>query len=326
MLHFFRSSSSIVIVVIILIGGLTWIHALAGFGTSLSDKHGAFLFLALKNWLVSGSGVWCGFVLLLSVSLLLVSASNQLRLIDKISYLPALCYVLLVGGMMELHQLNPVVMATMLLIIAFILLVRSFESERLSYKYFTVSALISAATFFYQYMYLYMLVVWLVILLWRPGYWREWVFSILGFTLPIFLAFSWFFLVDDDYARMGVFFNEIFSMPWVIPSLSVPTIVFSIVSFAVVIVTFGHLMRYLRSKKVIVRNGYYILLLIALVTVVLVIAIPDTFPFAWYLLAFPMSIILSNYLATVKLVRWGTIVLTVLFVGVVVAQVFFLFE
>jgi len=323
MLRFFRSSNPVVIVVILLIGGLTWIQALSGYWTPYPDKCSAFLFLKLDSWLANmyGLGAWCGLVLMLLTAMLLIYVNNRLQLIDKISYLPALCYVLLVGGILELHRLNPAVITAMLLIAGFVLLVDSFKTERLSYNFFTVSALISTATFFYQYIYMYMLVVWISILFWRPGYWREWVFSILGFALPVFLAFSWFFLMDDDYARIGVFFNEIFSIGRVIPSLSIPTMVFSAASMVMVIITFGHLMRYIRSRKVIVRNGYYILFLFAFVTIALAIIIPDTIPFVWYLLAFPMSFVLSNYLATVKSVRWGTIVLMVLFVGVAIVQI-----
>ena len=282
MLRFFRSTDGIVTVAIILIGGLTWIHALSGYEPSYPDKYGAFLFLEIESWLADMPtlGTWLSFVLLLLAAMLLVFANSRLRLIDKISYLPALCYVLFVGGMMELHRLNSVVIATILLIVAFILLVGSFKSERLSYNFFTVSALIAVATFFYQYMYVYMMVVWLTILFWRPGYWREWVFSILGFAFPVFLAFSWFFLVDDDYARMDAFFSKIFSIQRAPLSSPIPTMVFPFASITLIIIIFWNLMKYLGSKKVIVRNGYYILILIAIVTLFLTIVVPGTFPFA----------------------------------------------
>lgn len=315
----------IVLIVIILIGVLTWIRALSGYGMPHHGKYGAFLFHEIDGWF-SGMprlSAWSGLFFMLLVAMLLVFASNRLRLIEKISYLPALCYILFVGGFLEVHQLNPVVIATTLLIAGFMLLVDSFKNERLSYHYFTVSALISTAMFFYQYMYVYMIVVWLTLLFWRPAYWREWVFSILGFALPVFFAFSWFFLVQDDYARMSVFFSEIFSIQRAIPSLSISTIVFSAVCVVTVILTFGHLMRHIRSEKVIVRNGYYIMILIAIVTFILAIVVPDTLPFAWYLLAFPMSFVLANYLAMVKPAHWGTIVLMLLLAGVAVVQVIF---
>jgi hypothetical protein len=326
MLRFFRSSNSIVLIAILLAGMATWAHVPGDVAVTLPVEHGTFMYHALTRWLANMPGLqaWLGMALFLLAAILLIFTNNRLHLIDKISYLPALCYILLIGGVPKIHMFNPAVIAAILLIAGFIILVRSFESERVAYSYFTAPVFISAATFFYRYMYVYMLAVWIIIALWRPGYWREWVFSILGFALPLFFAFSWFFLVDDDYTRMGAFFEEIFSIQQVAPSLSIPAVVFFASGIVVVVITFGHMWRYLGSKKIIIRNGYYILILFAIITIGLIAVVPGIIPMAWYLLAFPMSFIISTCLATVKSVRWGTIMLSVLFAGVMAAQVVFL--
>ena len=324
MLRFFRSSDNIVIVVILLIGVLTWLHVFGATQTVHSEIYGTFMFLALNVNMSAMLQILLGLILFLFTAILMIFVNNRLHLIDKISYLPSLCYVMLVGGALDIHLFNPVIIATILLIIAFIILVGSFASERLSYKYFTVSALISFATFFYQYMYVYMLVVWLVIALWRPGYWREWVFSILGFALPLFFAFSWFFLIDDDYTRMGVFLKEIFNIQRVAISLSSNTIAFFALSIVLFIITFGYTFRYVGSKKIAIRTGYYVMILIVAITVGMAFIVPDMIPMAWYLLAFPMSFSISYYLATIKSNFWGTIVLVAFFIGVTVAQAIFL--
>ena len=320
MLRFFRSSKSIVIIIVLLIGILTWLYALLGEPeTAVSIKYSTFLFKALNDWLsqIDGLPVLFGLVLSLTAAVMLVFVNNRLRLIGKFSYLPALCYVLLIGGVSEIHLFNPVVIAVILLMASFILLVDSFESEQLSYCFFTVPALISLSTFFYQYMYIYMIVVWLVIAMWRPGYWREWIFSFLGFALPIFFAFCWFFLVDDDATRMGTFFCEIFDIQRYTPSLSNSNIVFSAFIFVLVIITFLYTLQYISSKKTVVRTGYYVLFIIIAITVGMIFAIPDMIPFAWYLLAFPLSIFISCYLANVKSKLWGNVVLAILFIGVI---------
>ena len=321
MLRFFRSSKSIVIVTVLLIGILTWLQALlGGQEVAVSYRYDTFLFNALNEWLsrIDGLSVWFGLCLFLIVAVMLVLVNNRLRLIGKVSYLPALCYVLLIGGMSEIHLFNPVVIAVILLMAGLILLVDSFESEQLSYRFFTVPALISLSTFFYQYMYFYMIVVWLVIALWRPGYWREWVFSILGFALPIFFAFSWFFLVEDDATRMGTFFCEILDIQRYNPSLSNSNIVFFALIFVLVIISFLYTLQYISSKKTVVRTGYYVLFIIVAITAGMIFAIPDIIPFAWYLLAFPLSIFISCFLANVKSKLWGNVVLAILFIGVIV--------
>ena len=318
MLRFFRSSQNTVITAIILIGILTWLHVFVAPGISVSDKYGTFMFKAFSAWLMNMSVLQniFGMILFLLAAVLLVFVNMRLRLIGKFSYMPALCYILLVGGVPEIHLFNPAIIATVLLISGFILLLDSFENDRLSYSYFTVPALISLSTFFYQYMYVYMLVVWLVIALWRPGYWREWVFSILGFALPLFFAFSWFFLVEDDAGRIGTFLYEIFIIQRNAPVLSISNIVFIALSIALAIIIFRHTIRYIGSKKTAVRTGYYVLLIIALITACMIIAVPDMLPLAWYLLAFPASLLISFYLANVKSKRWGNIILAILFCSV----------
>ncbi len=326
-LRFFRSLNNTVIFVILLIGGLTWIHGSIQMETSIVDKEGMFLYDVLAHWMenIPELAVWSGLILTLAAAFLLIVVNNKLHLIDKVSYLPALCYILLIGGVPVMHRINPVVIATILLIIGFMLLIASFKSEKLSYHYFTVPVFISIASFIYQYMYVYMLVVWFALLFLRPGYWREWVFSVLGFMLPVFFAFSWFFLVEDDYTRMVVFYKDAFSITQAVPELSVSTIIFFLANIVVVVGIFGHLIRYFGSKKIIIRNGYYILIAIAIITLGLSLIVPDTLPLIWYLMAFPLSFFLANYLSTVRSVRWGTVIMALLFTGVVIMQVINLF-
>ena len=326
MLRFFRSHHSAVIVAILFIGILTWLNMLINPVIVPSERYETFMYQAFNGWLVKLPEIraWCGLMLFLLTAVLLVYVNTRFRLIDKISYLPALCYVLLIGGVTEIHLFNPAVFAAILLVTAFFFLAKSFESDRLSYSYFVAPIFISTATFFYPYMYAYMLAVWLAIAFYRPAYWREWVFSILGYAVPLFFAFSWFFLMDDDYTRMGVFFHEIFTIQRVMPSISIPSIGFIALTVAIVALAFGYLTRYLGSKKVVIRNRYYVLILITFTTLILILAVPDMLPLAWYLLSFPMSFFLSYFLATIKSMRWGNVVLFLLFAAVIAVQAFFL--
>ena len=317
MLRFFRSSNIIVIIAVIVIGILTWLGAFAAEEvTAISFGYGDII-INLPEW-----HLWLfGLILFLASAVILTSVNERLRLIDSYSYLPVLCFVLIIGGVPEIHKFNSVIIANGLLIIVFTILVESFGSERLSYSFFTASALISVATFFFQYMFVYMLVVWIVIALWRPGYWREWVFSILGFALPFYFAFCWIFLTKDDLSL----FYELFSTQQTgVNALSINNIIFFVLIITLVIVASGYTLRYISSKKIVIRTGYYLLLFIAAITAGLTLIVPETIYHSWYLAAFPMSFIFSCFLANVRSKFLGTIVLTVLFTGVIVVQIAFL--
>jgi len=325
MLRFFRSSGIMVLIVIILTGILTWLHILSEPATVPSCKYGTLTYRALTGWLADLPRwyAWCRMFLLLLMLIMLIAVNNRFLLIEKFSYLPSVCFVLLIGGIPEIHLLNPAIIATILLVISFGTIAKSLETERLSYLYFTASVFISIATFFYQYMYVYMLAVWAALALYRPGHWREWVFTVLGFALPLFFAFSWFFLVDDDYTKAGVFIKEIFSINRIPPSISLPSTIFMLLCMVIGVFAALRLTQYLGTKKVIYSRRANILILISAITAGLVIIVPDTLPFAWYLLAFPMSFFIANYLANTRSFRWGNFVLLILFIAVATVRIFF---
>lgn len=322
MLRFFRSSSSMVIAVVLLLGGLVWLHAFMDANLQVTNNHSAFLFQTVSGWMngIPNLAAGIGLGLIMVETIMLVIVNNKLHLIDKISYLPALCHVLLIGSIPAIHGFNPVIIAVILLTVAFIHLIESFSTEKLSYCYFTAPVFISFAAFFCQYAYVYMLAVWCALLFMRPGYWREWVFSVLGFLLPVFFVFCWFFLVEDDPARLIIFFKEAFFFQRILPGLTPYTVIFPGIGILSCLVALRYSIHHLGSKKIVTRNGYYLLLLIAIVTLALPVVVPSSIPLIWYLMAFPLSFILSYYLATVKSAVTGTIILSVLFVNMIMAQ------
>jgi len=86
------------------------------------------------------------------------------------------------------------------------------------------------------------------------------------------------------------------------------------------------MLQYISSKKVILRNRYYLLAMIFFVTVGMSIVIPETIPQSWHLLSFPASFIVANYLAVAKSTRWATATLSLLFVGAFIVQAIVLFS
>ncbi|MDR0713204.1 MAG: hypothetical protein LBF89_02955 [Bacteroidales bacterium] len=324
MLRFFRSPKASVIAVILLLGVGTWIHALSNAGPSADIKHGMPLFLLLNGFLAGASGLqaWCGLLLTLLVAALQIYI-NRLNTTDRISCLPPLCYILLTGGVPGIHVLHPVMWASFFLTIALILLLSSFRSNHLSYAYFTAPIYVAIAVFFYRYAYMYMLVIWICLFFFRPGYWREWVFSLLGFLFPFFWYFGWCYLMYNRPAMLFDMFAQMFSFSHTMPQWEPSIYFFFIFTVLLSLVSIGYLLRSIGSRKIIVRNDYYALLIVTAVLLLTTVIVPDTLPFAWYLIAFPLSFFISYYLAHVRSVRWGKIVLGLLMAASGFSQLIF---
>ncbi|MDR1865662.1 MAG: hypothetical protein LBR08_08850 [Bacteroidales bacterium] len=276
-----------------------------------------FLFRAMAAWLEDKPdlSVWFGLLSVLTVAGLMIFI-NKLNLIDKISYLPALFYILLSGGAPVIHRFNEAVIATILLIFAFTQLMTSFRSERVSYGYFAASILIALATFFFRYACLFMLMVWGCILFFRTGYWREWIFSILGFFLPFFWLFAYCYIIEDNPMRIFGIVGEIFSTSHTIPSVDLSAMIFFAVSFFTGMTTMVYLLRRVNSQKNVVRKGHYMLVMTTLIILLIIFIAPCTLPQVWYLMAFPLSFFLSYYLANTSSIRKGNIILWLFLAGV----------
>jgi hypothetical protein len=195
--RFFRSTGIVVIGAIFTICVLSWLHVFSGAEITTFGETDLFFFSPLNDFLANVPVALLGFAILLLIAGILVFVNTRVRLIEKFSYLPALCYVLLIGGAPEIHMFSRFGISAIFLVIAYSILVGSFESERLSYKYFTAPIYIAIATFFYPYMYMYMAVVWISLAIGANGFFPYWgllsrYFShLVGFSLLKMILAGW---------------------------------------------------------------------------------------------------------------------------------------
>jgi hypothetical protein len=320
MFRIFRFTG-IAIALIILLCILTWLHALTSATAYETPRYGMTGFRVIAECLANPSvgAAWCGFLLVIGEIIALVFA-NRFHLLNKTSGLPAVCYALLIGGVPSIHLFDPTAVAAIFLTIAFVQLTGSFRSEHLSPKYFSAAIFIALATFFFRYAYFFMLMVWCSILFFRPGYWREWVFSLLGFAFPFFWLFCGYYLFAGNATYMSDVFGEMFAFDRAMPQLQTSFIVFAVLCIAIAVFVILYLLNNVGSRKIIVRNGYYLLTVMLLLSCVMVLIAPDTLPSAWYLLSVPLSFILSYYLENNRSLFWNSAVILLIAVATCVTQ------
>jgi len=97
MLRFFRSYNKMVIMAIVVIGIASWLHVAGKSEIAAEDRYGTFMYHALSGWLAPKLHSWAGLVLFMVTALMMIQVNNRLQLLDRISCLPALCFVLLAG-------------------------------------------------------------------------------------------------------------------------------------------------------------------------------------------------------------------------------------
>ncbi|MFC2112197.1 hypothetical protein ACFLTA_02930 [Bacteroidota bacterium] len=140
-------------------------------------------------------------ILLIFTGISLSKINTRFILLQHRSYLPAIIYLLLVSSYQPLQQLNPAVFASVFLVIAIEIIVGTYKKEGLALEFFMASFLIAIASLFYARAAFLILVIWTGLSIFRTIYWREWAFTILGFTTPYVFLFAWYYLSGQDMAH-----------------------------------------------------------------------------------------------------------------------------
>lgn len=118
---------------------------------------------------------------------------NDHNLLGKPSFLPALLFVVCTSFADTLGGLSPVLIVNFLLIWLlnqFLICYRKPDARSLI---FDMGFMIALATIIYPPMFLFLLIVWVGLLIFRSFNWREWAMSLLGFaTVAFFLGFYYY--------------------------------------------------------------------------------------------------------------------------------------
>ncbi|MFC2080685.1 hypothetical protein ACFLR8_00570 [Bacteroidota bacterium] len=144
---------------------------------------------------------------IVTLSLLIFSAlwlsriNTKFIILQQRTNLPAFIYILLVSSYLPLQQINPAVFASIFMVLSMEILFDTYKKEGLTREFFMAAFLVSIASLFYARAAFLMLVVWSALALLRTMYWREWVFTLLGFISPYIFLFSWYYLSGQDLAE-----------------------------------------------------------------------------------------------------------------------------
>jgi hypothetical protein len=134
------------------------------------------LLITFLNFLFIGMGVFL-------VSLIAV---NQ-EVVDKLNYFPVFLYLLIAVVCVQPHQVTPQLLTNVFIFYSIYKLLDTYRNERVLSQIFegafvlgcsafiTISSVISIPLFF------------IILLILRTFYWREWVIALLGFITPVFI-------------------------------------------------------------------------------------------------------------------------------------------
>lgn len=326
LLRIFRKTDPFVIFLIVAAVILLWLKPLLNPGipaASLHDTSPMPLYALLKT--ITGTSHIAGtaavMAMLLLMAYMLVSFNTSVIFIEERTFLPAVIYILLVSFFNEYQTLNPVLPASLFLIVALRKIMNTHRVQGIAYDLFDAGFLISAGSLFYANFIVFGILLIAGILLLRSAGIRELLLGLIGMVTPWALITAFYYVSGkkpfEALALLSI--NMQADMPDHDPKmLETAAIIFMTL---VVGISILHLLSVINTRKIRSRKTFFLLLCVLLISVTLFLASPSvSYDMVW-IAGIPESYFLSHYFLFLRRKIVSEVIFTLLFLTVVMMNI-----
>jgi len=298
-LRLFNTNRPIVLFILALIGAGLWVTSLLN--VSIKIPHPSFLYQFLIEINIITANI-ISFATILTSGILISSFVNKSIYFNKINYLPAFFYVLLMSSMKEFSCQNPIIYANLFLILSFGRLHLIFQQEKCkNHIFISATYIFIAAMFFLPYI-VFLILIWIFLFLIRPIIFKEWLMPFISFIVISFNSY----IIYRLFFEKVMFDYNIVNNSIIITSFdsSLSIYIISVISVISIISIIALSKKYIQSvnrfKKLSLTLIYFLLISI-------------TLSFYFYfgklnnasilIMAIPLSIILS-FISYIRTKKW----------------------
>ncbi len=269
------------------------------------DSHPMPLYALTLSLVSKGkASILLALALLIITGFMLIRLNTRFIFIQDRTHLPLFFYLCITGGMVFLHQLNPVVPASIFILLALERMLASYRIDRLSMNPFEASFLLGIASLFYAPAGLFLVLLWFAQALLRPSYWKEWLYTILGFALPYIFLYGYYYLSGRDFhvqTRELLTFLE--QNPHT-PALSVTYRIYIGYILLMVLISSIFMLRVFQAKKILARRTFNLLFWWFILSIAIYFLVPSASYEMIIIAVIPVSFILAHYFNYTKIRPW----------------------
>jgi hypothetical protein len=235
------------------------------------------------------------FILVIFEAFMLVRINAKFVLVQQRTFLPALFFIIIAGHNPVLLQWNAVLPASLFVILLLDIIFRSYGDDSDSYRYFEAGIVLVLGSLLYA-PFVYLLVfIWFAALVQRPFYWREYLFPVLGIFIPYVFVFAFLFFSEKSIPEFFVTFKSNFKFNFAIPEYLWIYWLFGLYAAILVGISTIYLLKVFQFRKIYIRDYFMVLFWLFIITLVIYTFLSDYCTGLAYLLAIPVSFILTNY-------------------------------
>lgn len=270
-------------------------------------------------------GVLFSFSMVALMAFLLVNFNTTVLFINERTFLPALIYVLISGLFPQYQLLNPVLPASLFLMLAVIRIMDGYRKPGVAFNFFDAGILIGTGSFFYANLIWFGLLVLIGIVLLRTGNLKEIAISILGLITPYLLAFGFYYIIGKDLVSLLWLIGENLFGKTEDFLFSRLNIIALIIASLLILISIIFLVMSLNTKKIKSRKIFSLLVWVFLISLGIYFFLPSGSVEIVWLISIPVSYFLAYYFVFVKKKLVPEIFFSALFVIVIVIQIWYRF-
>lgn len=269
-------------------------------------------------------GVVISFLMVSLMAFLIVNFNTNVFFIHERTFLPALFYVLF-GGFFPDHQiLNPVLPASIFLMLGIMRIMDGYHKSGVAYNYFDAGLLISVGSLFYANMVWFGLLVIIGIALMRTINLKEILISIFGLLTPYLITFGIYYVTGKDIGALWRVFGENLFVKATYYPFQPLTIVALIFTGALLLISLLHLVNHMSSKKIKSRKTFSMMMWTFIISLIVYFAMPSVSVEIVWLASIPVSYFLTHYFVFVKKRLVPEILFSLIFVFILLIQIWHL--
>jgi len=261
-------------------------------------------------------------VLVWFTGFLMVRLSNEYNFIRERTYMPALFYALFVFPVLRYAHIEPSLFVAIIMVIILSLVIESYRTKGISYHYFYTGLLLGLGALLYFPMVLYVVLVYIAYVLLRQMNIREILFPIIGIAVVYYLVWGIFYVFGWSLHPMYGYISTIFQPDDYKPTWNLVEKIYLINVGIIVLISSLYMGGRFFGKKVYSRRIYIIFWWLFIISLALFFLIPTVRYELVYILAIPVSFLVSHYFINVRPTVINEIILLI-FISLSVLATFF---
>jgi hypothetical protein len=299
LLRLYRGTGPGEIILVILTAGLIWLNAFLHPAGQLPyyDSDPMPLYGLLKMMLGTGiSGMIFTFALVLVMVFLVANFNTSHFFINERTFIPSLTYILFTGLFPGYQVLNPVLPASVFLMLAIRIIADSYRKQGVTHNFFDASFLIGTGSLFYANLIWFGILIFIGIAIFRTGNIKEILISVIGLAAPFILTIGIYFIagLNIQSLKETVIYNLFSSSEkYSYPGLVITGIV---ILQILILVSLIFLVSTLNSKKIKSRKTFSTLIWTVVICLAEYFVVPSASAEIIWLMAIPVSYIIAHYL------------------------------